>query len=69
MRRPPASHPAPVRHRSRLILARLSQSFAWLARSKHVFRRMNQARFLFTMLRLMDKRNRFLCSSGVQGRT
>jgi hypothetical protein len=37
-----------------------AQSFAWLARSKHIFRRMNQSRFFFTMLRLMDLRNRYL---------
>ena len=35
------------------------QGFAWLARSKHVFRTMNESRFLFTILRLMHMRNRY----------
>ena len=36
------------------------QAFAWLARSKHVFRHMNEARFMYVMLRLMTLRNRHL---------
>ena len=44
------------------------QSFAWLARSKHVFRRMNQARFLFTMLRQMELRNRYLSAKAASKR-
>lgn len=36
------------------------QSFAWLARSKHLFRTMNESRYLFVQLRLMELRNRFL---------
>ena len=35
------------------------QAFAWLARSKHLFRTMNESRFLFTILRLMHLRNRY----------
>lgn len=45
---------------TRLACSPLTQSFAWLARSKHIFRHMNEARFLFTMLRLMELRNRWL---------
>ena len=37
------------------------EAFAWLARSKHMFRGMNEARFLFIMLRLAHLRNRQLC--------
>ena len=36
-------------------------SFAWLARSKHVLRHRNEARFLFLVLRLAELRNRQLC--------
>ena len=36
------------------------ESFAWLARSKHLFRTMNEGRFLFVQLRMMELRNRFL---------
>jgi len=38
----------------------MSQAFAWLARSKHIFRHMNEARFVFTILRLLELRNRDL---------
>mmetsp|Transcript_40269 Transcript_40269/g.127051 ORF Transcript_40269/g.127051 Transcript_40269/m.127051 type:complete len:138 (+) Transcript_40269:126-539(+) len=34
------------------------QAFAFLARSKHIFRHMNEARFTFTILRLLELRNR-----------
>ena len=37
------------------------EAFAWLARSKHIFHSMNEARFLFLMLRLAHLRNTFLC--------
>ena len=37
-----------------------AQAFAWLARSKHVFRHMTEAHFMFVMLRLMKLRNKFL---------
>ena len=36
------------------------QAFAWLARSKHIFRKMNRSRFFFLMLRLIELRNRWL---------
>ena len=36
------------------------ESFAWLARSKHLFRTMNESRYIFVQLRLMELRNRFL---------
>ena len=45
-----------------------AQSFAWLARSKHLFRHMNEARFNFAMLRLMELRNRHLCAAGIKSR-
>ena len=64
-RLPPPPHPA-------LTLAATAppcaQSFAWLARSKHLFRHMNEARFNFIMLRLMELRNRHLCATGVRAR-
>ena len=37
------------------------QAFAWLARSKHLFRRMNEARFFFYLLHMMHLRNVWLC--------
>ena len=40
-------------------------AFAWLARSKHVLRHMNEARFLFFILRLAELRNRHLCDKGL----
>ena len=43
-----------------MLQAVLAQSFAWLARSKHLFRTMNESRYLFVQLRLMELRNRFL---------
>ena len=36
------------------------ESFAWLARSKHLFRTMNESRYIFVQLRMMELRNRFL---------
>lgn len=36
------------------------ESFAWLARSKHIFRKMGRARFFFVMLRLLELRNEWL---------
>jgi hypothetical protein len=36
------------------------EAFSWLARAKHMFRHMNEARFLFIMLRLAHLRNRQL---------
>ena len=35
-------------------------TFSWLARMKHIFKGMNEARFMFTMLRLFHLRNKFL---------
>ena len=43
-------------------------TFSWLARSKHVFNGMNQARFLFTMLRQMELRNRYLSAKAASKR-
>ena len=42
---------------------RAEETFSWLARSKHLYRSMNEARFLFTMLRMMHHRNVFLSAS------
>ena len=39
------------------------QAFAWLANSKRTFRHMNEAHFLFFMLRLAHLRNLFLCKN------
>ena len=36
-------------------------AFAWLARSKHILRGRNEARFLFFILRTAELRNRQLC--------
>ena len=41
------------------------QCFAWLAGSKKQFRHMNEARFLFYMLRLAHLRNKQLCEAGL----
>jgi len=41
------------------------QCFAWLAGSKKQFRHMNEARFLFYMLRLAHLRNKQLCQAGL----
>lgn len=41
-----------------------SQAFAWLARSKHTLRHMNEARHIFVVLRLLELRNRWLSSPG-----
>ena len=38
------------------------QAFAWLARSKHLYRRMNESRFFFLIMRQLELRNRWLCS-------
>ena len=38
-------------------------AFAWLARSKHILRNRNEARFLFFILRLAELRNRQLCDT------
>ena len=40
------------------------QAFAWLSRSKHIFRHMNQARFFFLLLRLAHLRNKNLVRRG-----
>ena len=44
-------------------------SFSWLARSKHVFRTMNEASFLFTVLRLMHLRNCYTAGVPLHGGT
>lgn len=36
------------------------QSFSWLARSKHMFRKMSQGRFRFMLLHMLHERNQFL---------
>ena len=41
------------------------EAFAWLAGSKKIFRHMNEARFLFLMLRLAHLRNKDLCLAGM----
>ena len=43
------------------------ETFQWLARSKHLYRKMNEARFMFIMLRMMHHRNVFLCSVPAAG--
>lgn len=40
------------------------EAFAWLARSKHIFPNMNEAHFLFFMLRIAHLRNVQLCRRG-----
>lgn len=37
-----------------------SQSFSWLAESKHLFKNMNEGRHLFLLLRMMELRNQHL---------
>ena len=46
----------------------LAQAFAWLARSKHIYKNMGQGRFVFVMLRLIELRNRWLEETGVKSR-
>ena len=58
----------PNARRAALFPSSCAQSFAWLARSKHLFRHMNEARFNFAMLRLMELRNRHLCAAGIKSR-
>ena len=36
------------------------QGFSWLARSKHMLGSMNEARFMFSLLRMMHLRNKWL---------
>ena len=62
-------HASAPNHSSALLTPLCAQSFAWLARSKHLFRHMNEARFNFAMLRLMELRNQHLCAAGVKSRT
>ena len=39
------------------------ECFSWLARSKHIFRNMHEAHFLFFKTRLMHLRNKYLCDA------
>ena len=41
------------------------QSFSWLARSKHTLRHMNEGKFQFMVLHLMEQRNQWLVKRGV----
>ena len=63
---PPCARPVPNANTPASSLP--SQSFAWLARSKHLFRHMNEARFNFIMLRMMELRNRHLVAQGIRSR-
>jgi hypothetical protein len=44
------------------------EAFSWMARSKHIFRNMNEAHFLFFMLRLVHLRNKYLCTMKLNAR-
>ena len=45
-----------------------AQAFAWMARSKHIYKNMGQGRFMFVMLRMIELRNRWLEETGVRSR-
>ena len=49
-----------------MLFRRCEETFQWLARSKHLYRHMNEARFMFIMLRMMHHRNVYLSSLPVK---
>ena len=45
-----------------MLFRRCEETFQWLSRSKHLYRHMNEARFMFIMLRMMHHRNVYISS-------
>ena len=56
------NNPYKIQALDRAKTERCEETFQWLSKSKHFYRHMNEARFMFTMLRMMHHRNVYLSS-------